>query len=111
MNFYKHIDVLQQRLEQRSTGFSAGQIRHCLSQWEDITDDKEILNMVKGVDIDFCETEILSRESVIQMHFSQEQSKAVDTEVQVLLSKGVVVPCSHSSDECFAHLCSAKERQ
>ena len=55
--------------------------------------------MVKGVDIDFCETEILSRESVIQMHFSQEQSKAVDTEVQVLLSKGIVVPCSHSSGE------------
>ena len=35
----------------------------------------------------------------MQMHFSQEQTKAVDTEVQVLLSKGVVVPCSHSSDE------------
>ena len=52
-----------------------------------------------------------SNESVVQMHFSQEQTKAVDIEVQVLLSKGVVVPCSHSSDECFAHLCSAKERQ
>ena len=40
-----------------------------------------------------------SNESVVQMHFSQEQTKAVDTEVQVLLSKGVVVPYSHSSDE------------
>ena len=56
MDFYKHINVLQERLEQRSTEFCAGQIRHCLSQWEDITDDKEILNMVKGLDIDFCET-------------------------------------------------------
>ena len=74
IDFYKHINVLQQRLEQRSTGFSAGQIRHCLSQWEDITDDKEILNMVKGVDIDFCGTEIPSQESVVQMHFSQEQT-------------------------------------
>ena len=42
MDFYKHINVLQQKLEQRSTEFSAGQIRHCLSQWEDITDDKEM---------------------------------------------------------------------
>ena len=99
MHFYKHINVLQQRLQQRSTEFSAGQIRHCLSQWEDITDDKEILNKVKGVDIDFHEIEMPSQESVVQMHFSQEQTKAVDTEVQVLLSKGVVVPCSHSSDE------------
>ena len=99
MDFYKHINVLQQRLEQRSTELSAGQIRHCLSQWEEMTDDKEILNMVKGVDVDFCETEIPSQESVVQMHFSQEQTKAVDTELQVLLSKGVVVPCSHSSDE------------
>ena len=40
-----------------------------------------------------------SQKPVVQMHFSQEQTKAVDTEVQVLLSKGVVVPCSHSSDE------------
>ena len=35
----------------------------------------------------------------MQVHFSHEQTKAVDTEVQVLLSKGVVVPCSHSLDE------------
>ena len=84
MDFYKHINVLQQRLEQSSTEFSAGQIRHCLSQWEDITDDKEILNMVKGVDIDFCETEIPSQESVVQVQFSQKQTKAVDTEVQDL---------------------------
>ena len=59
-------------------------IRKCLSQWEDITDDKEILNMVKGVDIDFSQTEMPSWESVVQMHFSQEQTKAVDTEVQDL---------------------------
>ena len=85
MDFYEHINVLQERLEQRSTDFSAGQIRHCLSQWEDITDDKEILNMVKGVDIDFCENEIPSQESVVQVHFSHEQTKAADTEVQVLL--------------------------
>ena len=90
---------MQQKLEQRSTELSAGQIRHCLSRWEYITDDKEILNMVKGVDIDFCETEIPFQESVVQMHFSQEQTKAVDREVKVLLSKGVVVPCSHSSNE------------
>ena len=30
MDLYKHINVLQQRLEQRSTELSAGQIRHCL---------------------------------------------------------------------------------
>ena len=55
--------------------------------------------MVKGVAVDFCETEIPSQESVVQIYFSQEQPKADDTEVQVLLSKGVVVPCSHLSDE------------
>ena len=48
---------------------------------------KEILNMVKGVNIDFCETEIPSQESVVQIYFSQEQPKADDTEVQVLLQK------------------------
>ena len=87
MDFYEHINVLQERLEQRSTDFSAGQIRHCLSQWEDITDDKEILNKVKGVDIDFHEIEMPSQESVVQMHFSPEQTKAVQAVVQVLLQK------------------------
>ena len=49
MDFFKHIHVLQERLKQHSTEFSAGQIIHCLSQWEDSTDDNEIRNMVKGV--------------------------------------------------------------
>ena len=43
--------------------------------------------MVKGVAVDFCETEIPSQDSVVQIYFSQEQPKADDTEVQVLLQK------------------------
>ena len=54
---------MKQRLQQHPTEFSVGQIRHCLSQWEGITCDKEILNVVKGVDIGFSETEIPSQES------------------------------------------------
>ena len=57
------------------------------------------MNMVKGVNIDFSLTEIPSQEFVAQMRFPQEQINAVDTEVQHLLLKGVVVPCSHSAGE------------
>ena len=86
MDFNKHINILQQRLEQRSIEFISGQIRHCLSQWEDITGDTEIPNVVKEVDIDLSETGIPSEESVVQMHFFlQEQTKPTDTEVQDLL--------------------------
>ena len=57
------------------------------------------MNMVKGVNIDFSLTEIPSQEFVAQMHFSQEQINTTDTEVQNLLLKGVVVPCSLSAGE------------
>ena len=35
--------------------FSAGNIKHCLNEWQNITSDKVILDLVKGYKIEFEE--------------------------------------------------------
>ena len=50
-DFYDNIEALKTRLTDRSSKFAAGQIQHCLPQWQEITHDEEILKMVVGVDI------------------------------------------------------------
>ena len=51
--FYEGIDNLRARLEDHSRQFKAGQIRHCVPQLEEITQDKDSVKVVEGVDIDF----------------------------------------------------------
>ena len=50
-DFYGNIEAIETRLTDRSSKFAAGQIQHCLRQWQEITHEKEILKMVVGVDI------------------------------------------------------------
>ena len=50
-DFYGNIEAIKTRLTDRSSKFAAGQIQHCLPQWQEITHEEEILKMVVGVDI------------------------------------------------------------
>ena len=50
-HFYGNIEAIKTRLTDRSYKFAAGQIQHCLPQWQEITHEEEILKMVVGVDI------------------------------------------------------------
>ena len=40
--FIHKVDSIRAHLEDKSNQFRAGQIRHALSEWETITDDKEM---------------------------------------------------------------------
>ena len=96
-DYYEHIACVQESLHQRSLLFEAGQIRYCLPQWQEITEDNEILKMVEGVVIEFSDVPPPGQN--IHMCFSQDQTDAIDTEMKELLRKKVVVPCSHSAGE------------
>ena len=96
-DFHYSIESIKSRLTDRSSKFSAGQIQHCLPQWQEITDDKEILKMVVSVDI-----QLVDEPPSFQLHqaeFSREQSQATDVEIQELVKKGVIVPSTHSEGE------------
>ena len=97
-NFYKDLGNIRSSLQEKVNNFRAGQIRKHLTEWERISNDDVILNMVKGVDIDFAEIPVQTS-SVLQPRFSREQTQAISDEVQELLKAGVVTTCEHSDQE------------
>ena len=96
-DFYGNIETTRTRLTDRSSKFAAGQIQHCLPQWQEITHDEDILKMVVGVDIQLLDE--LPSGQIHQAHFSREQSQATDVEIEELLRKGDNVPCNHTECE------------
>ena len=96
-DFYDNIEAIKTRLTDRSSKFGAGQIQHCLPQWQEITHEEEILKMVVGVDIQLLDEPPSGQ--IHQAHFSRELSQAIDAEIEELLRKGVIVPCNHTEGE------------
>ena len=96
-DFYGNIEATRTRLTDRSSKFAAGQIQHCLPQWQEITNDEEMLKMLVGVDIQLLGE--LPSGQIRQTHFSRELSQAIDVEIEELLRKGVIVPCNHTEGE------------
>ena len=52
-NFETNLDNLKLYLSQQVDSFQAGKIRTCYSMWQELTSDPEILDTVKGLNIDF----------------------------------------------------------
>ena len=78
--------------------FSAGQIKHHLRQWQNITSDQCILQMVAGDIIEF--DDIPPTNSVYpNNHISNDSIASVKTEIDSLLAKRVLVPCENEIDE------------
>ena len=96
-DFYGNIEAIKTRLTDRSSKYAAGQIQHCLQQWQEITHEEEILKMVVGVDIQLLDEPPSGQ--IHQAHFSREQSQAIDVETEELLRKGVIIPCNHTEGE------------
>ena len=92
-DFYGNIEATRTKLTDRSSKFAAGQIQHCLPQWQEITNDEEMLKMLVGADIQLLGE--LPSGQIRQAHFSRELSQAIDVEIEELLRKGVIVPCNH----------------
>lgn len=78
--------------------FKAGNIAKYYSLWESLTHDNFILNIVReGLKIDFFD--MPKRHNPHQSHMSLSECNAVDKEIQMLLSKHVIVECNHKPGE------------
>ena len=82
---YGNIEAIKTRLTDRSSKFAAGQIQHCLTQWQEITREEEILKMVVGVDIQILDEPPSGQ--IHQAHFSRKQSQATDVEIEELVRR------------------------
>ena len=90
------IDIVHS-LVKSQTSFQAGELKHFLPQWEAITTDPTILQIVTGVKIEFknsvAPTQHYGRPSVFDSH----QHSIVNAEIDKLLAKGVIIPAAFIS--------------
>ena len=88
-----------QFLENKVHCFKAGGLRECYNQWQALTSDPEILQMILGQPIEFTRTpyqRVVPREKKI---FDLDEQHVIDIEIDKLLVKGVITPSSHEKGE------------
>lgn len=85
-------------LHDRVKQFSAGQIKHHLRQWQNITSDQYILQMVAGDIIEFNGNPPTNNVCP-NNHIANDSIAKVKTEIDSLLAKRVLVPCEHEQNE------------
>ena len=83
--------------------FKAGNIKHCIKEWEYITNDKHVLETVKGCKIDFERTPYQSFKPK-PLAFSDEECVFVEQEIENMLDKGVIIPSTHEQGEYISNI-------
>ena len=92
------VDTLRNLLQQGVNEFKAGQVKEHFSNWQKITSDPEVLQNIKGAKIPFI-TEPKMDKIPINPNFTSEKEKAIDSEIEKLLKKGVIKECEHEEGE------------
>ena len=80
------------------TEFKAGSLAYHYHEWTNFTSDANILNLVKGVDLEFIDTPAQNHVPR-ELHFNKAESKFLDDKIQELLTKNVITECGHDSVE------------
>ena len=78
--------------------FHGGNIKHYVEQWQQLTSDPEILDIVTGMHIPF-DSKPRQYSLPTQIDFSDEELVVIDTEIQSLLAKHVIEPCNIEHDD------------
>lgn len=84
------LPVIVTGLEQSVKCFKAGNLTSFLPKWRTITSDREIIDMITGTTIDFKYLTVQHGPPAIQ-EFSDTESQIIETEIEKLLKKGVIV--------------------
>ena len=79
--------------------FKAGRIQYYLNEWETISSDCNILDIVKGCQIEFKSNTLNQMKHSKEIKFSNVETGFIDTEIKRLLEKGVIVPSCHETGE------------
>ena len=81
----------------------AGRVKHFVKNWQKLTNDPMILDLVRGYEIPFI---VPPRQSKLPnlCHLTKEASDLVDQEVQDMLKKGVIVVSNPKEDQFLSSL-------
>lgn len=97
-NIKEQIEALNDYLTAKVENFSAGQLSNHLEEWENYTSDPEILQIVLGDTIKFNH-DFYYQHFCKNANFTLVEEAFVSTEIQKLISKGVIVQCEPEEKE------------
>ena len=92
------IDIVHS-LVKSQTSFQAGKLKHFLPQWEAITADPTILQIVTGVKIEFKSSVAPTQHYGRPSAFNSHQHSIVNAEIDTLLAEVVVTPAAQETEE------------
>ena len=92
------IDIVPSLIKSQ-TSFQAGELKHFLPQWEAITNNPSILQIVTGVKLEFKNSVAPVQHSGRPSVFNSQQHSIVNAEIAKLLAKGVIVPAAQETEE------------
>ena len=95
-NYHAIVKQLQTYFQWKVDSFEAGRLRHFASEWLSITSDRNILETVTGVKLEFIGTPV--QQEAIHAKYDKRSAEHIYEEIQSLLSKGVIAECPDSSD-------------
>ena len=78
--------------------FKGGRIKHFYDQWTQITSDPEILTIVSGIELEFMSRPV-QENTIKQCQFNATEMAAIDSEINKLLAKGVIVESTQESEQ------------
>ena len=85
--------------------FRGGNIKHFFSNWEKITKDKFILDIIKfGLQLEFENGIIPKQKNYPKIKFGVEENNIISNEIEKLLKKRIILPCLREQDDFISSL-------
>ncbi|CAB4045411.1 Hypothetical predicted protein [Paramuricea clavata] len=78
--------------------FKAGNLAAYVKEWQALTSDPEIMEILTGQRIEFSKIPVQSK-TLMNVKFTETQTKLVDHEIGKLLNKGVIVSCTREEGD------------
>ena len=79
--------------------FQGGRLKNFISEWQNLTSDSEVLDMISGLHIEFDSLENCSAFRDTCYNLSDYDIQVIDLEVEKLLAKSVISICSPSPEQ------------
>ena len=97
------LPVLQQHFRVQIQHFKGGRVAHFCKEWEKITSDCEVLDIVRGQRIEF-DTEPFQNSPRLQSNFTDAQRAVIRSEISKLVEKSVIIRTQHKPGEFISSI-------
>lgn len=91
-------------------GQTAGRLKLYFPEWRELTSDPQILKTLKGFNVDFVDCPPVQMLPPKEIAFNSEESQIISSELDKLLTKGVIVKSQHCHGEFLSTIFLRKKK-